>query len=296
MADLQVECGYCGHMFSAPDGSEGTSIPCPACGRTTLIAKEKEEGQLSKLQLKQDSGAGELKKDCPVCGAPAEQDAVLCTQCGYNWSSGQVQSQFLGNNPLYKKLIPYVLVAIISGLIVYIVIGRTSRPASVMTAPESNTASKSNSVSIAPVLEESATEMPEALEPEAEELATAIQKEPKTDSEKETDEDDTTALDKERFTEFETRYRERLFSQLDQRQPLFEKNQDIAIRKTNGMVQRGSFLGIKDNVLVLAQENNVLEIPLKELDRASRIRCDKKFREYMVETKVKKRIQQIKEQ
>ncbi|MDD2235679.1 MAG: hypothetical protein PHG65_00550 [Kiritimatiellae bacterium] len=75
---------------------------------------------------------------------------------------------------------------------------------------------------------------------------------------------------------------------LDERYPLHAVNEYIKLRQLNGLIQRGQFIGLKDDAVLLLQNGAIQNILLSQLDRDSRIRVDPVFREKAVQFQMNK--------
>lgn len=70
---------------------------------------------------------------------------------------------------------------------------------------------------------------------------------------------------------------------LDERYPLYAINDYVKMRRLNGLILRGQFIGVKDDVVLLLQNGQIQNILLTQLDRDSRIRIDPVFREKAIQ-------------
>lgn len=80
--------------------------------------------------------------------------------------------------------------------------------------------------------------------------------------------------------------RARLVQSLDKSQPLYAYGDSVELRRANGQVHRGVFLGINDDLALVVDGDIRERVPLEELDRASRIRTDPVYRERMIEARI----------
>lgn len=77
---FKFKCPDCGKMLAAEDEWIGKQTVCPACQAEITIQPESEP--------------------CPECGEPAKPDAVLCTECGYNFQTGKkLKSKIVKSKP-----------------------------------------------------------------------------------------------------------------------------------------------------------------------------------------------------
>jgi hypothetical protein len=124
--------------------------------------------------------------------------------------------------------------------------------------------------------------------PEGEPAAEAL---PAEDTELAADEDET-ALARD-MVALEQQIRERLAAQLDKRFPVFKRDQDVSLRGNNGIVHRGTYIGVTKGNAILMVDDGPAEVPLKSLDRQTRIRCDKVYRDRYIEYRVRKRMERF---
>jgi TPR repeat protein len=81
--------------------------------------------------------------------------------------------------------------------------------------------------------------------------------------------------------------REQAAEDVNRRFPPFERGAAMAVRRSNGQVVRGTFFRQHEGVVTLLLENRErVEIPLGDVDIATRIRLDDSFRELMIRGRV----------
>ncbi len=68
---IKTKCLECGKALEAPEEAAGGKGKCPECGAVFEIPPAREE------------------KKCPACGSVYPDDAVICTKCGINLSTGE---------------------------------------------------------------------------------------------------------------------------------------------------------------------------------------------------------------
>ena len=73
MADIEVQCPFCGEILEAPEELAGDTVDCPACSKSIRIEAITEEDEAS----------------CPECGEPMVEGAVLCLSGGYHTGLGR---------------------------------------------------------------------------------------------------------------------------------------------------------------------------------------------------------------
>jgi DNA-directed RNA polymerase subunit M/transcription elongation factor TFIIS len=274
MSDILVNCNHCGQVFSAPDDMVGQSIACSKCGKQVAIftsAVRPEEGP--KLQIKHDSviSGG---KTCPSCGAIMAPEVVICIQCGYDTRTG---SQYL-DSPRKSNMLQWVLwgfgLLILAGLAKTFVFSGGTRDDRAAVAPPVQQASAT--VSSAATAEtaggtaaaQSATGVQSSVPPVAVEATNKIAK-------------------------LEAEYRVRLNDQLATTYPMYAPGDAVVLRRVNGMVHRGTLAALKPDAVVVVAGGQTNEIPMKMLDRASRLKCDPAFRVEAVDFHVQKRVKEL---
>jgi len=73
--------------------------------------------------------------------------------------------------------------------------------------------------------------------------------------------------------------REHLEAMLNARLPVLAKGEKVEVRRANGVVARGHFLGVEQgNLLLEGDQQQPLEIPLKEVDLPTRLRASESVR------------------
>ena len=77
-------------------------------------------------------------------------------------------------------------------------------------------------------------------------------------------------------------------NKLDERYPPYTVNDFIKLRQLNGLIQRGQFIGLKDDGVLLLQNGTIQNILLSQLDPDSRMRVDTVFREKAVQFQMNK--------
>ena len=87
-------------------------------------------------------------------------------------------------------------------------------------------------------------------------------------------------------------------ARLDQTEPMIQPGETVELRTRNGLVQKGVFkrYGRRDGVrfAVLETElNGTLEIPIQDMDPATRRRCDAEFRAAYIQRFIDAKASQI---
>jgi DNA-directed RNA polymerase subunit RPC12/RpoP len=277
MSDIWVNCSHCGQVFAAPDKLAGQSIACPQCGKQIVVLASgvRPEGA-AKLQVKHGSGIDGGKR-CPSCESTMPPEAVICLQCGYDTRTG---SRYL-DNPQKPRMLQWVLwgfgLLILAGLAkTFLFHGRTGEAQGPVTPPAQQAPGKAAS-SADIVSPETAAAQPVVGTVTAQPPGMAAM--PKRAP--------------EQVTKLEAEYRATLNEQLATTYPMYAPGDSVVLRRVNGLVHRGALVALKPDVVVVAQDGQTNEVPLKVLDRASRLKCDPAFRAQVVDFQVQKRVNEF---
>lgn len=278
MSDSRVKCLFCGQVFMVDKEKAGASAPCPACGKETFLDMPDDPGRMESYQIKDSSGVTEDSRDCPACGAPVPGDALVCTQCGYNMETGKKKNtKIVRQSSLSRYAVP-VLLMIVSAMAVYIYQEsrfekrlEKARAQWEASAARISAAQLSTAVPAAPA-PEAVTEEPAAAEapPETAAVEAAVQ----------SPEEQASVL-----AQREQRFRD----ELDKKSPSYSKSEQVTLVGKTGRVHRGRFIGLKEDVAVLAVEGGTEEVALDQLSHESRLRCDKAYREEFIRRRVQPR-------
>lgn len=276
MSDIQVQCRYCQKEFTVSKDLGGLLATCPYCSRQVNVPMAPDRMSVkSGLQVcKGTSVSG--GRCCPKCGAVMGADAVICIQCGYDQRSGL---QFSGK-PETKGRKSWLMA--LTGLVILGGLAWTlfkPEKDTVLSAPP-DTSRDSIGSSVAP-----APPTPEpVIEAADENVSTTVD----TNAPAAPVEADA-GRSEEEVRRAEDELRAWLTQQLVQTHPVFTNGEFVAIRRTSGMVQRGVYLGINSNTVVLMADGHPTRIPLAVLDHPSRLRSDVAAREKFIEYQMKKR-------
>ena len=89
--------------------------------------------------------------------------------------------------------------------------------------------------------------------------------------------------------------REQLHVQFEAKYPPFAPGEQVALRMTNAIMRRGTFVRLADDAVVVAATSNATEtIPFIALDAATRLRCDAVYRSNYVNHAVEKALKAAK--
>lgn len=239
-------------------------------------------------------GAG---KPCPKCGAKAPADAVLCVQCGYNFKTGKNVSG--GLPPETKRLIALGAVAgvILVGALVWFLLPKEEEfVPPVPTRSEEQIAADRAAREQKLAEEKAAKEKAEADKKAAEEAEKArleAEKEAALQAQAEAEAAAARAAEEAAAAEAEAQRQafeakkaqalETFRARLDQTEPMYQLGETVELRTKNGLVRKGvlKYYGRRDGVRFARIETELagnLEIPITEMDPATRRRCDDEYR------------------
>lgn len=254
-------------------------------------------------------GAG---KPCPKCGAKAPADAVLCVQCGYNFKTGKNVSG--GLPPETKRLIALGAVAgvILLGGLVWFLLPKEEEFVPPANIPSEEQIAADRAAREQKLAEEKAAkEKAEADKKAAEEAKIAAEKEAALQAQAEAEAAAARAAEeaaaaaaaeaeaqRQAFEAKKAQALETFRARLDATEPMIQPGETVELRTRNGLVQKGVFkrYGRRDGVrfAVLETElNGTLEIPIQDMDPATRRRCDAEFRAAYIQRFIDAKASQI---
>ena len=239
------------------------------------------------LALKKTDDSGDAR--CPSCGAALLPEAVICVQCGYDLRSGRRVDEDAASkrNPL--TLVGVALLVVLSvGAVAYRIVSPTSTPPPPVVQPAP-----------APV-----AKTPEAVPPKGEEVAETNAAPSLAASNENAVAAATTnlaVLTNEAPVEtapapavVEAQERPLVEAQLDKAAPLYAVGEELELRLTNGLVQRGILVERTEaQVVVRISSNQTRNMEFTLLDRGTRVRSDLQFRDKYIEHHTKLRVQKI---
>ena len=280
MANIHLACGNCGTEFDVMDELAGLLATCPQCrGQVTVPLSAEHISHAPKLLIKQGSPVATAYRNCPSCGSLVQEEAVFCVQCGYNFKTGKRYGEVSAQVRMVRKLVAIAGLVILGAVALFIIQSRwSSRDAGgkpeVMDAPMPAVTATSVTAVVA-IPEETVSTSPEMEGPEA--LSNVLEQ---------TDIDSALA-------KMEQEFKNTLKAQLGKKYPMYTKGETVALRKSNGMVHRGTLEVVTRELAVIIQDGRHTEISLSELDRETRLRCDTSFREKWINAQVKKRFKDL---
>ena len=210
------------------------------------------------------------------------QDAVICIQCGYDQRSGL---QFSGK-PLVpggrSRVMLIVGIVILAGL-VWSLMRPTEEPVEIVELSSdqpSDTVAQADGRDASPVAS-SAPQAPESavVDGSSSTVQTATAEASPTSE----------AATEERQA-MEERIRAQLAGQIKMSYPVYTNGEHVALRRVNGMIHRGTYLGVNSNAVVILVGRDPMRVPLAVLDTSTRLRSDSDSRAKFIDYHVKKRL------
>ena len=93
MADIKFSCPHCQQHIQAEPGYAGYQINCPNCQGSLVVPGAPPPPPTPPPQpraaISVSAPASSSAAGCPSCGNALARGAVLCTNCGYNLSTGK---------------------------------------------------------------------------------------------------------------------------------------------------------------------------------------------------------------
>lgn len=282
MANIHLVCGNCSAEFEVMDELAGLLATCPQCrGQVAVPLSAEHTSHAPKLQIKMGSPVATAYRNCPACGGLIQEDAVFCVQCGYNFKTGKRYGEVGARAKMIRNLLAGTGLVILC--IAVLVLVRSLRGSSdtgmtpeITDAPMAVVATTSVPTAVAAVAPGETASTATDLEG-AEALSNVLEQ---TDIE--------SAL-----AQMEQDFKNTVKAQLDKKYPAYAKGEMVALRKSNGMVHRGTLEVVTRELAVIIQNGRHTEISLSELDRETRLRCDPAFREKWINAQVKKRFKDL---
>ena len=273
MSDIPVNCGHCGNVFSVPEKLAGQSTVCPQCTKQVAVldSSARSDGA-GKLQMKHDK---ERARDrcCPSCKASMAPEAAICLQCGYDTRTG---SQYL-DRPQQSRILQWVLwgvgLIILAGLLkTFVFKGGSDEVQGTAVSAEQQAAAAAPA---APG-EAAAAQSADGAQTSVTSAVGGPADQPSAEEEK-----------------LQAEYREKLMKQLAITYPMYAPGDAVVLRRVNGQIHRGALGELTADAVVVVNGGQTNKIPLKVLDRASRLKCDPAFRAEIVNFHVQKRAKEV---
>lgn len=278
MKQIAVACTHCEHAFQVSGDLAGLLAECPRCGhQVTVPLPPSQAREAPRLKVKHESTISGATR-CPSCGAPMEEGAVLCLQCGFHLQRGERIGQASG----WPRVIIWVWVGagliILAGAVRFLL-----RPGSLEQAiPTPARPMEAPVTSAVATVESSPAPTPEPAAPPPEvqpDLAAAAGPSNAVPS-------------AEELVRLEAEVRAELTARLDKAQPMYQPGERVELRQQNGLIIRGYLKALTPDAVLVMREEGETAVPLVLLDHQSRVRCDRAFRDRLIEWQVKKRTQE----
>ena len=281
---VSIKCSFCEQPFDFDSSSGILLADCPHCGKQNTVAAP--SGASKDMTIQHDAPSLAGGRPCPSCKTTIERNAVLCIHCGYNLATGKkVSGSWLAVNQKLLTLIGVglVVVALAAAYALWPEAAAPPPPAAPATA-------SAPAAPEAPAAVPAATNVPAepappppppaptpeelaAQQAEAERAAIAAQQAQ-------------AAAERAEFDAKKARAEQTFRQQLDAREPLYQINETVELRRKNGIIDKGtltSFAGTgTGRVALVATARGEVGVPLNLLDNASRRRVDPEYREAFV--------------
>ena len=281
---VPIKCSFCDQTFDFDSSSGILLADCPHCGKQNTVGAP--SGAAKEMTIQHDAPSLAGGRPCPSCKTPIERNAVLCIHCGYNLATGKkVSGSWLAVNQKLLTLIGggLVVVALAAAYALWPEAAAPPPPAAPATA-------SAPAAPEAPAAVPAATNVPAepappppppaptpeelaAQQAEAERAAIAAQQAQ-------------AAAERAEFDAKKARAEQTFRQQLDAREPLYQINETVELRRKNGIIDKGtltSFVGTgTGRVALVATARGEVGVPLNLLDNASRRRVDPEYREAFV--------------
>lgn len=186
-------------------------------------------------------------KPCPSCQKPVERNATLCVHCGYDMATGK-KTAGAGRGTAKPFIAVMVLIVVMGLAVAAAVVWRRAEK-----APDARRTFEPLAPAATPA---AAPEEPAATERRIFDAKKA---------------------------EAEATFRR----QLDEREPLYQVNDKVELRRKNGLVDKGTLMGISGvgaaRVAIVATATSEIGVPLMSLDNVSRRRVDALYRDAFIQ-------------
>ncbi len=276
-----IQCSSCQETFDVDTDMAAEPVECPHCHAENVVEAPAPKPELTILH---DAPTLAGAKPCPKCKAVVEPDAVICIHCGYNFMTGKK----IGGESWFAKNKTLAILLIVGGVLVL-----GAAVYSLWPGPAPQPIRPPVEEPAAPVVAPAPVAEPEP-EPVVEEEVVEPEPEPVVEEEAPppgpTPEELAMQKAAEERAAFEARKKEAeqvLRQRLDAREPMYKLGDKIEVRLKNGVVHKGELrrfagTGAERAAILKTEFENNLEIPLQNLDVASRRRLDADFREAFI--------------
>ena len=80
---------------------------------------------------------------------------------------------------------------------------------------------------------------------------------------------------------------------LDKNFPRFVAGESLELKKRDGIPMRGTFVESKGDAIVVLRAGARVEVPYRDLDQSARTRADAAYRESLIASLVKQRVEEL---
>lgn len=274
---VKVNCQFCRQPFDFDSSSGLPQIDCPHCGKQNVV-----DLPAQKPEMTIQHGAPNLSgaKPCPSCRHQVARDASLCVHCGYNFVTGKKAGEkgWLASNLGFVLLLAGMAIAAVLGGLYLL----RPQEAPLPPPPDEPVASVSAEAPAppAPIEQPTATALAPA------EPAAAPEPPPPTPTPEELAARKAEA-ERTAFAAKKAEAERNLRLQLASREPPYKLNEDVELRRKNGLIDKGTFTGYAgtgtNRVALVATPRGQIGVPLNALDNPTRRRMDPDYREAFIQ-------------
>ena len=284
---VKVNCTFCKQPFDF-DGSSGLpQIDCPHCGKQNHVELPAPSPK-PELTVQRDAPNLSGGRPCPSCKAQIARDAMLCVHCGYNFATGKKTGDPAPPNPLLVVLGVAALIA--AGLGAAYWLWPTAEPPPPAAVPANESLAIATEPTPVPAPPAAPTNAPakEPAKPEKPPKPAATSKPPPPPApSREEIAAQKAAAEQAAFADKKAKAEQNLRLQLASREPLYEPNEAVELRRKNGILDKGVFTGFAGTgtgrVALVATPTGEIGVPLAVLDNPSRRRLDPEYREAFIQ-------------
>ena len=282
---VKVNCTFCHQAFDFDSSSGMPQIDCPHCGKQNVV--EIPSAAPKPLTIQHDAPNLSGAKPCPSCRQQIARDAMLCVHCGYNFATGKKAGEPTPPNPLLVAAGVVALIVAGLGVAYWFWPASEPPPPAIVSASELPVAA----VEPTPVPPPAAPTNASAKEPAKPEktpkpVATPKPPPPPAPSKEELAAQKA-AAEQAAFAEKKAKAEQNLRLQLASREPLYQPNEAVELRRKNGIIDKGVFTGFSGSgtgrVALVATPTGEIGVPLALLDNPSRRRLDPEYREAFIQ-------------
>ena len=280
---VTVKCSSCNQSFDYDSSLGLAQVECPHCGRTQALAPVEAP---QKLTVQHNAPNLSGAQACPACKAQIARDAVLCIHCGYNLATGKkVSGGWLAVNQKLLTLIGggLVVVALAAAYALWPEAAAPPPPAAPATASAPAAPEALAAVPAATNVPAEPAPPPPPPAPTPEELAA---QQAEAERAAIAAHQAQAAAERAEFDAKKARAEQTFRQQLDAREPLYQINETVELRRKNGILDKGTLTGFSGTgtgrVALVATALGEVGVPLNLLDNASRRRVDPEYREAFV--------------